>query len=109
MFRSNKSISVLSKFNEQQDIVKQLVSDAKFGFEERIALNIKENPRAFFSYVRSKQKGKDAAASLREPHSDSIITDSQGIANLLNDYFVWVFTRGGHSSFTQVSGWEWYH
>ena len=83
----------MSKFKEQQVIVKQLVSDAKFGFEERIALNIKENPRAFFSYVRSKQKGKDAVVSLKEPHSDSIITDSQGIADLLNDYFVSVFTR----------------
>ena len=71
LFRSNKSISVLSKFNLKEQQV--IVYDGKFGFEERLALNIKENPWAFFPYVRSTQKGKDAVVSLRVPHSELVL------------------------------------
>ncbi|PIK36511.1 putative RNA-directed DNA polymerase from mobile element jockey-like [Apostichopus japonicus] len=75
-----------------------LVSDAKLNFEKSIALKIKDNPKAFFSYVRSKQKVKDAIVSLRAPQADKIVTDSQDLADLLNDYFVSVFTREDTSS-----------
>lgn len=44
-------------------------------------LNIKEIPGAFFSYVRSKQKGKGSVISLRDTYSDNIIVkDVQGLA-----------------------------
>ena len=47
-----------------------LVSEAKLNFEKNIADNIKDNPKAFFSYVRSKQKVKESVVSLRVPNAE---------------------------------------
>ncbi|PIK38793.1 hypothetical protein BSL78_24371 [Apostichopus japonicus] len=52
LFRRTKSESLLAKFKIHQLKVECLVSDAKLNFEKSIALKIKDNPKAFFSYVR---------------------------------------------------------
>ncbi|PIK34464.1 putative RNA-directed DNA polymerase from mobile element jockey-like [Apostichopus japonicus] len=104
LFRRTKSESLLAKFKIHQLKVECLVSDAKLNFEKSIALKIKDNPKAFFSYVRSKQKVKDAIVSLRAPQADKIVTDSQDLADLLNDYFVSVFTREDTSSIPDFQG-----
>ena len=84
----------MAKFNIQQLKGQGLVSEAKLNFEMNIADNIKDNPKAaFFSYVRSKQKVKDSVVSLRVPNAENVVTESQDLADLLNDYFVSVFTR----------------
>ena len=103
-YRTSNSIPDLAKFNIQQLKVQGLVSEAKLNFEKIIADNIKDNPKAFFSYVRSKQKVKDSVVSLRVPNAENVVTDSQDLADLLNDYFVSVFTKEDMSSLPKVRG-----
>ncbi|PIK46567.1 hypothetical protein BSL78_16576 [Apostichopus japonicus] len=54
--------------------------------------------------LKVKQKVKDAIVSLRAPQADKIVTDSQDLADLLNDYFVSVFTREDTSSIPDFQG-----
>ena len=64
---------------------------AKVGFEKRLARNVKANPKAFHSYVRSKQKAKDIVGPL-VGNDGTIVSSSKDMADLLNNYFASVFT-----------------
>ena len=78
-------------FNDQVRLVRQQILSAKFVFEKSLASNIKENPKAFFSYVRSKQKVKDTVGPLKKSNVSSLVSDNQGMADILNDFFASVF------------------
>ena len=47
---------------------------------------------------------KDSVVSLRVPNAENVVTESQDLADLLNDYFVSVFTREDISSLPKVQG-----
>ena len=51
-------------FKEHEKFTKNLIMEAQVGFEKRLARNVKANPKAFHSYVRSKQKAKDIVGPL---------------------------------------------
>ena len=93
LYRSSGDSFDLDQFKAQQKLVQRLVSGAKLDFERRIASKIKENPRAFFSYVRGKQKVKDSVGPLLDSDSGNTINDSQEMSRVLNSYFSSVFTQ----------------
>ena len=64
---------------------------AKRDFERKIAENIKEDPKSFFAYTRSKMKTKDRVGPLTDQDGKTV-TDDQVGANLLNQFFTSVFT-----------------
>ena len=92
LYRSTGFPSYLAKFKVQQKVVQQLVSSAKHSYEKSIASNIKQDPRAFFSYVRGKQKVKDSIGPLVDPTNGVTVSDSQEMSDILNNYFSSVFT-----------------
>ena len=55
-----------------------------------MADKIKENPKAFYSYSRSKLKTKETVGPIAE--GDLVVYDDVGVANIINDYFSSVFT-----------------
>ena len=57
-----------------------------------MAKEVKVNPKSFHAYVRSKQKVKEGIGPL-EGIRGALVSDHQEMANLLNDYFVSVFTN----------------
>jgi len=67
------------------------IRDARESFEYRLAQNIKEDQKAFYAYVRSESKSRSEIWSLR--WKDKRVDDDEGEAELLNEYFVTVFTE----------------
>lgn len=43
-----------------------VVNQAKKNFERRLATRIREDPKTFYSYVRSKQKVKDEVGPMKK-------------------------------------------
>ena len=99
LYRSSGSLSHMNQFKVQQKLVQRLVSSAKLNFEKQIASNIKDNPRAFFSYVRGKQKVKDSIGPLLDSDTGTTISDSQEMSKVLNNYFSSVFTQENLDNF----------
>ena len=75
--------------------VKTLMRKAKRNFEKIIAHNSKNNPKAFWSYVRSNLKTKAGVgpllANVKDKTSTKFTDDEK--ANILQDQFSSVFTR----------------
>jgi len=67
------------------------IKKGKRNFEETLASKIKTEPKAFYSYVRSKSKTKDKVGPLLDS-AGKIIDDKKAMCVLLNDYFSSVFT-----------------
>ena len=64
---------------------------AKIEFENKLSSEIKENPRGFYAYVRSKTKVKDIVGPLKEQNG-RLLTEPEEICSELNEYFSSVFT-----------------
>ena len=65
---------------------------AKDDFETKLAANIKHDSKSFYAYIRSKQRCKSKIGPLKDS-TGTIITDDKQTADLLNKYFVSVFTK----------------
>ena len=68
------------------------VTSAKRQFERRLAQEIKENPKRFWNYVRSKTKVKSGISDLTKEDGSKTKSDEEK-AEVLNDFFASVFTR----------------
>ena len=83
------------KYDEYKSKLRQSVkvnNNAKEDFELRLANNVKNDSKSFYSYIRSKQRCKDKIGSLKD-NAGHVINDDNSKANILNDYFVSVFTE----------------
>ena len=73
--------------------------------EKQISGNIKNNPKAFWKYTKSKTKSSSAISSLHMNPSDtnSITIDNSKVkANILNEYFASVFTTEPNCEFCEL-------
>ena len=61
-------------------------------FEEKLAKNIREDRKSFFTFARSKSKSKVSTGSLQNSHGE-LENDYKVKVELLNDFFSSVFTR----------------
>ena len=61
-------------------------------FERSIAMQSKDNPKKFWSYVRSKTKTKSDIPELKIPGSNNKASSDGEKAQILADYFSSVFT-----------------
>lgn len=68
------------------------IRKAKIDFESKIADKIKEDPKSFYAYVRSKSKTKTTIGPLLNADGN-IVMDNKGMVSILNDYFSSVFTK----------------
>ena len=68
------------------------VRRAKRKFEKNLAAEIKENPKCFWKYVRSKTKVKTGINDL-EREDGSFARRDEDKADVLNKFFASVFTR----------------
>ena len=66
-------------------------SNAKKQFETKLANNIKNDSKSFYSYVRSNQRNKVRVGPLKD-NAGNTITDDKVTADTFNDYFASVFT-----------------
>ena len=72
--------------------VDKLIRRAKLNEEDRVAAAAKDNPKAFFAHVNNRKPVKNTIGPLKD-RTGSIISSDEGMANILNEYFVSVYTE----------------
>ena len=90
----NKHSDNCLAYKEFKEIEKDLhkkIRVQKAGFEEDIALDIKNNPKKFYSYVRSKNKSKEGIGPLLSDNDQLVESDTE-MVQILNQFFSSVFT-----------------
>jgi hypothetical protein len=71
--------------------VKDSVRKAKKTFEKSLAKDVKKNPKAFYSYLKSKTSNKQSVGPLKD--DGIVVTDDEKQAEILNKFFTSVFTK----------------
>eukprot|EP00061_Rhincodon_typus_P016135 g44188.t1 len=82
-------------FEEYKEIRKELkcrMRRDKRGREMSLPDSIKENPKTFYAYIRRKRVARDRAGPL-EDKGGKLCMESQEVGEILNEYFVLVFTK----------------
>ena len=90
-FKERPSYENQRKYNEIRNKVSFEIRQAKRNFELKLAENIKEDPKTFYAYARSKSKAKVGIGPLKL--NGKLIEGDFEVAKHLNDYFATVFTR----------------
>ena len=90
--KANRSSCVhdAQKFKDLRRLTKQLISQKKKEYATKLRDSVTENPKRFWSFVKSSRLVKITANFLRD--NQSFITDSRDKANLLNSFFHSVFS-----------------
>lgn len=78
------------------------VRKAKKDFELKLATRIKEDPKSFYAYVKSKSVTKAKVGPLVDVHG-TVVADSVGMGRLLNNYFSSVFTTEDLSKIPELN------
>ncbi len=79
-----------------------LIRNAKRNLEKKLAKD-KGNSRPFYAYLKQKTTTRAAVGPLRD-QDNTVVTDSMGMAKILNQFFSSVFTEEGTDPVPEVSG-----
>ena len=88
-------------YAQQRNKLTHHIELAKSEYENKIASEIKENPKQFWKYVSRKTKSKSKIASLLNSDGD-LKTDDLSKAEILNKQFASVFTKEDTSSIPSI-------
>jgi ribonucleases P/MRP protein subunit RPP40 len=99
------TVSARMDYNKVRNKVTSEIRRTKKNFEQKLAEEIRDNPKLFYSYVRSKSKTKVKVGPLKNSDG-SIVGDSRGMSKVLNDYFATVFTDENMDNMPEPSGRE---
>ena len=75
------------QYKEALNKATKVLRQAKKRFENKIARNIKKDPKAFYGNARGKMSTKESVGPLKD-QDGSLITDDKTAANVLNEYFL---------------------
>ena len=89
------------KYKKLRNKVTKEIRNRRKMFEESLARKIKEEPKAFYSYVRSKTKVKERVGPLVN-NNGTITNDKKEMSELLNEFFSSVFTREDRRNIPQL-------
>lgn len=92
----HRDMNVYKEFRKTSNKVKNMTTYCRKQKEKNISMNVKNNPKAFWKYVKSKTKITSSIAGLHTEPTDSnsgITNDDTSKANILNNYFASVFTK----------------
>ena len=78
------------------------ITKAKRIFESKLTQNIKADPKSFYSYVKSKSRTIVKVGPLKDENK-RIVTDSEEMRKVLNNYFTFVFTKEELASLSELS------
>jgi hypothetical protein len=94
------------EYKEVEKRVKNLIRNAKRKFEKKLSEGNGGNKRPFFAYVREKTQSRPSIGPLKDKQG-KVVTDDEGMAELLNKAFKDVFTREDTTGIpTPESKWE---
>ena len=67
----------------------------------KLAENIKEDPKSFYAYVRTKSRARVGIGPLKDKNG-KIVEDAEGMTQILNKYFASVFTRENLANIPEI-------
>ena len=89
-YKKTKDYEEYLAYKKVENETKKLVKQAKRKFERKLAKEAKKKPKMFYSYLRTKTANKTSIGPLKD--GDEVISNDEGMATLLNKFFVSVFT-----------------
>ena len=93
---SSSDLAIRQEYNRVRNKVKGSVNKMKKKFEKDLSENAKKNPKAIWSYIKSKSKTREGIGDLHTSPEDTNsekTEDNKEKANILSDYFASVFTN----------------
>jgi hypothetical protein len=93
-----KNIPEVEEYKVLNKEIKNLVKTSIKEYENKLAIDSKNNPKSVYAYINSKTKAKDSIKALYSNEktnfkNNGITTDGYEMASILNDFFVSVFTK----------------
>jgi hypothetical protein len=95
-FRERPSYENQIRYKRKRNDVTREIREAKESFEYKLAENIKEDPKTFYAYVRSKSKSRSEIGALK--WRGKLVEEDEEKAKVLNEYFSSVFTKENTST-----------
>jgi hypothetical protein len=90
-FSETKSYLDLLSYKKERNKVVHEVRTARIKFEQKLADKVHDNPKSFFSYVRSKTRTKDRVGPITDKNG-VLVQDGTQMCEVLNDFFSSVYT-----------------
>ena len=90
------------KYTKCKNKLRSLTRTLRSNFEGLLSKNIKEKPKSFWKYAKSRLKTRGSIPTLEKPNG-TIATSAEDKANTLNQYFSSVFTVEDMSSLPPTS------
>jgi hypothetical protein len=91
VYRESGSYNDLVEYKLARKLVEKEYRKAKRVFEEKVANEVKSNPKSFYAYIRSKTSVKEVIGPLSLDRDGKLVTESEGMCNTLNDFFAYCF------------------
>lgn len=91
VYRETKDHAEYTAYKKVEKEVKDAVRKAKKKFERNLAKDARRNPKAFYSYLKSKTSNRQSVGPLKE--NNEVVTDDKRQAEILNLFFTSVFTK----------------
>jgi hypothetical protein len=92
IWRAIRGGQITEEYKEAEKKVRNLIRNSKRGFEKKLAAGGGGNKRPFFAYIKRRTQSRPSIGPLKSQDGETV-TDSQGMAELLNTCFKEVFTR----------------
>ena len=83
--------ATLTTYKQANTNLRNSIRKAKKRYETKLANEFQSNSSKFYKYVKSKNHSSSGIGPLKK--ANTIYTESEQMANILNDFFVSVFTR----------------
>ena len=83
-YKESKSYNDYTGYKRIMNKATKEYRKAKRKYERTLVEDIKKNPKAFYSYVRSKSKTKDVVGPLKGDNN-VLVTDDQSMSHMLNN------------------------
>ena len=82
----------LQNYKATEKLLKKGIRNSKKNYERKLASDAKNNPKNFYSYLKSKSSNKETIGPLIKVDGNETKNDTE-VAQTLNDFFATVFTE----------------
>jgi hypothetical protein len=92
IWRAIRGGQITEEYKEAEKKVRNSIKNSKRGFEKKLAAGGGGNKQPYFSYIKQRAQSWPSIGPLKNQEGETV-SDSQGMAELLNACFKEVFTR----------------
>lgn len=91
-YKKNPSPELWAQYTKQRNLLTHTIENTKANYENKIASEVKDNPKKFWNYIKKKTKSKGKIVDLLDKEGN-LVSDDAKKAEVLNDHFASVFTK----------------